>query len=263
MTARAVSMGAAAPASVRAPVRRGDRLSLALLLAVAYCVAAAIHEVGWAEGTGFLIWDVFLAVALGYTLAASPFPAYLAAPVGVVLGLQALLLAVGNLWPPAAYVSRDLAAFGPWLERARWAQWQGLAAPFPETVGYLSRQANAIAGRLWMWFDRAGKGEPNSDRQVWLLLVACGLFLLTLFAAWQLFRRWRPSLALLPLGLALGLNSFLAGQRPMWVLVFLGLAITLMVRGQAKGLERRWQALGLDYSDELMTTATVIGLALA
>ncbi|MHB0878243.1 MAG: transglutaminase family protein, partial [Anaerolineae bacterium] len=51
--------------------------------------------------------------------------------------------------------------------------------------------------------------------------------------------------------------------RPMWVLVFLGLAITLMVRGQAKGLERRWQALGLDYSDELMTTATVIGLALA
>ena len=57
---------------------------------------------------------------------AEQFVAFMRAP-------QAVLLAVGNLWPPLAYVSRDLAAFGPWLERARWAQWQGLAEPFPET----------------------------------------------------------------------------------------------------------------------------------
>ena len=243
--------------------RSVDWVSGLLLLGVVFCLASAIHEIGWAEGTGFLIWDGFLAVLLGYYLASSPLPAYLASLIGIAFGLEMTLAAVGNLWPPLAYVSADLQSFGRWLHHLRWGQWYALELPFPQTWGYISRQGLAVVGRLWVWFDRAFSGQSNKDRRVWLLLVSLGLFLLALFAAWQLFRRWRPSLALLPLGLALGVNSVLAGQRPSWVLAFLGLAMVLMVRGTAKGLEIRWRHLGTDYSDELLPYATVIGIGLA
>jgi len=253
----------AAPEKVRPSVGLGDRLSLLLLAAASFCVAAAIDEVHWASGTGFLVWDVLLATFLGYAIARSPLPGYLAWSIGLVAGVEAILAGVGNLWPPIALVSEDLASFDLWWARARWGQWSGLDSPLPHTVGYWSRQLQAITDRVAAWFWRAFSGLPNRDQQVWLLLVSAALFLIVFFAAWQLFRKWQPLQAVLPLGTALGLNTFLAGQRPTWALAFLGLALVIIVRGNAKGLEMRWRLAGTDYSDELLPYATAVGVALA
>ncbi|MGI6209135.1 MAG: hypothetical protein ACOYEW_13105, partial [Anaerolineae bacterium] len=98
-----------------AEVRPGDRATLGLMLALALCAAGAIHEVGWAEGTEFLLLDVTFAVLLAYVLATSTLRARAAAAVGVVLGLGLILVTVGRLWPPIAYVRADLAGLGAWL----------------------------------------------------------------------------------------------------------------------------------------------------
>ncbi|NPV08903.1 MAG: transglutaminase domain-containing protein, partial [Anaerolineae bacterium] len=102
-----------------------------------------------------------------------------------------------------------------------------------------------------------------ADRQVWLLLVSVGLYSVTLFASWQVFRQWRASLGMAVLGAALGINSFLASQRPTWALAFIGLGLVLLARGGARGLEARWRSRGTDYSEELLPYATFIGLGLA
>ena len=239
-----------------------DRISALAFLGAVFCVTAAIHEVGWAEGTGFLIVDGIAAALVGLYLAGSSLPGSLAAPAGLLIGLELILAAVGNLWPPVAYVLVDLRAFGPWLDRARWGQWGG-PAPFAQTSAYIERQWSAVTGRTFIWIERASSGASNADRRVWLLLVSTAVFVLVFFAAWQLFRRWRPALAVLPLGVALGVNSSLAGQRPSWALAFLGLAIVALVRGTAKGLERRWRLRGTDYSEELLPYATFFGIGLA
>jgi hypothetical protein len=227
-----------------AEVRPGDRATLGLMLALALCAAGAIHEVGWAEGTEFL-------------------RARAAAAVGVVLGLGLILVTVGRLWPPIAYVRADLAGLGAWLEAASRSQWEGLGLPAPETVGYVLRQVQAMSYRVSVWFWRAYWGQENSDRQVWLLLVSTGLYLATYFAGWQVFRHWRASLGLAVLGTALGTNSFLASQRPTWALALIGLGLVLLARARARGLEERWRSLGTDYSDELLPYATLIGLGVA
>lgn len=260
----ASSPSAIAPGAVATQRRgRGDWLSLLLLLSAVFCVASAIHEIGWAAGTGFLIWGGLLVALLGHYLATSPLPSPAAGVIGVVLVLEVVLIGVGSLWPPLSYVSADLADLGQWLERARWGQWAGLGSPLPEVTGYVWRQSYAIFERVWFWLYRAFYGQSNEDQRVWLLLVASGLFLVTLFSTWQLFRRWRASLAVVPLGIAIGLNGFLAGQSGGWVLGFLGIALVLMVRGRSRGLELRWQRQSMDYSDELLPYTTLVGTGLA
>jgi len=259
VTMRNTSAIAAGPRDI---TRSRDRLSLILLVAMVYCTTQAINEVGWAEGTGFLVWDGFMAVFLASVLAASRVPVWLSSLIGSVVGLEWVLVSVGNLWPPIAYVRADWQEIGFWVDKLRWGS-GGFESPMPRTAGYIGRQAHAMTIRLWVWFWRAATGQKNADERVWLLLVATGVFFVTFFAGWHLLRHCRAPLAVLPLGAALGVNSFLAGQRPTWVLAFTGLALGLLVRANVKGLEHRWVSQAMDYSDELITSATLLGMGLA
>ncbi len=246
-----------------APAVRGDLISLGLLLAMAFCVSGAINDVGWAEGTEYLVFQSLLAVLLAFVLARSRMRPVWAASVGVLAMLAVVLVTVGGLWPPLAYVREDVAGLGFWWSELLRGGLEAAGWPFPEAGGYVSRQVTAIVWRTWVWGWRVYLGAANSDRQVWLLVISTVLSLTTFTAAWQVFRHWRVSLALLLLGAALGANSFMAGQGPTWALAFIGFGLILLARGNALGLERRWVARGTDYSDELLPYATVIGLGLA
>lgn len=246
-----------------AHVIRGDLISLGLLLAMAFCVSGAINAVGWAEGTEHLVFQSLLAVLLAFALARSRLRAAWAVSVGVIALLAVVLVTVGGLWPPLAYVREDLARLGFWWSELLRGGPEAAGWPLPEAGGYVSRQVTAVIWRTWVWGWRVYAGATSSDRQVWLLVISTGLSLTAFTAAWQVFRHWRVSLALLLLGTALGANSFMSGQEPTWALAFIGFGLILLARGNALGLERRWVARGTDYSDELLPYATVIGLGLA
>lgn len=261
MTAVAVSRPAE-PAR-EASARGGDRIALGLVLGMALCVSGAINDVGWAEGTSHLILQSVLAVLLAYSLAHSRLHAWQATVIGTLAMLALVFVTVGGLWPPLAYLREDVGALDAWWRAALSNGPAAAGWPFPQAGGYIVRQVAAMAWRVWVWGWRVYTGGVNSDRQVWLLVISTALSLTTFTAAWQVFRRWSASLALLLLGAALGTNSFMAGQAPTWALAFIGLGLVLLARSNALSLERRWLMRGTDYSDELLPYATVIGLALA
>jgi hypothetical protein len=241
-----------------------DWLTVGLLIGMLYSLTGAIHEVRWVEGTGFVIWAGLAGCLVSVFLGRSRLPAWLCWAVAVVLGLELVLLAVGNIWPPVSYVLADLEALPAWLQAVRWQPTWALSSPvMPETTAYVSRQLAAIGARLYTWLYRVWIGEEAGDRRVWLLLVSTGAYLLGWLAAWEVFRRARPSVAVVAIGTAVGVHSFMAGLRPNWVLAFLGLSALFLARATARAFELRWLRAGADYSDELVTLATFVGIGLS
>jgi transglutaminase-like putative cysteine protease len=214
-----------------------------LALATVLLIAVGAGAAGWVPHLGLLLGIV---ISAGYTAsfwlsrsarpaqptAHAPIRRYLpgaaAALLLALLGLLVVSLLTG--WREAPQVPPDTGWLLAPVLRA------GLA------IG-------EMASRLALWAsDVLSAGQASQDDAVFRWLLGAIAWAAAAWAAWWLYARQRPFVALLPAGLLLASNAFFFWDGRLWLPFFLAGMTLVAVLMQRYALEQRWRRLGMDYS---------------
>ena len=223
--------------------------ALLLTLAAALSLPAILLEDSDALSPGPLLTITLLAALTGLRLSRTRLTAQWAGVIGAALGLAVTLIAVGRMLPPLDLPGRDASHLIAWLRRGR----PPFTPPPPSlTLGFFRQRAYDLALRLWWWGQTAAGGATAQDPIAWQIIAAWGCWALTFFAVWQLYRRRRPLVGLIPLGLAVATAAFFhGGAASFYLLLFLFSGLWLTALGDLWAQQDRWEADGTDYPGQL------------
>ncbi len=221
---------------------RGGWLLWLLALLTVLLVAVGAGAAGWVPHLGLLLSAVIIA---GYTAsfwlsrAARPsqpdagiarrgLPGLAAAGLLALLGVLVVSLLVG--WREASQTPPGTPSLLVPLVRAG----LGLAE---------------MAQRLAQWVsDVRTTGQASQDDAVFRWLLGLLAWAAAAWAAWWLFARQRPLVALLPAGVLLASNAFFFWDGRLWLPFYLAGLTLVGALTHRWTLEQRWNRLGMDYS---------------
>ena len=230
-------------------------LQFTLGLAALLCAAAAAASARLALPSG----SFTLAATLGFTIAlrlgrppAAPWPnrafraAWVAALLLALLAIGALLIVfAAEILPPRGLIAQDMAACARWL----WAALRGAPAPAPAPRA-LPFFATTLA-RFWASLLAAPSGGEAGARLIVLVGGLAAAWLAALALGWALARERALLPWALPTLAATATTALLGGSSGVEVAFALVLVLLLLLASSARRRERRWDARGADYSDEL------------
>ncbi len=238
-------------------------LQFTLGLAALLCAAAAAGSARLPLPSG----SFTLAATLGFTIAlrlgrppAPPWPnrafraVWVAALLLALFAVGALLIVfAADVLPPRGLVTQDLAAYVAWLA----AGFRGVAAPAPEARA-LPFLATVLA-RFWATVLAAPSGGEAGARLIVLVGGLAATWLAALALGWALARERALLPWALPTLAAVTTIALLGGSSGVEIAFALTLALLLLLSNTARRRERRWDAGGADYSDELGRDAIAWG----
>lgn len=238
--------------------RAGFGLYVVLLGAVA-CLPLAIKATKWVPETDRLFYAAFWGSLVGMMLARSPLPDWLSWLVGVMLGAEYSAQFAGKLLPSLATVGGDLQRVVAWVWDLVAHQTVGSTLPLSRSTSHILVQAEAMIGNLADWLAAVRSGGTSQDNTALWLATSFGIWLLAYNAGFELFRRRRTFVAMLPLGGLVVANVAYTGIGMAYVHFFLAFTLLTLVRANVERMEALWARLGLDFSAELRRDATLAG----
>lgn len=193
---------------------------------------------------------VFLATLVGWMLAKSPLPGWLASFVALAFGIEAIVFRVGAL-------SGKLIALGQTLISLVWQIVNVPRRVLPDAMPTL-RALNELWSAILVLLIRVGdwlraliNGAPAFDPVAVTIVWAVVLWLIGVWASWFAFRRAQTFIAMFP-GIAL-LSAMLAyvGGDPVFLIPILSVTLALFVVISHSAREQRWQASGIDVAQDI------------
>jgi transglutaminase-like putative cysteine protease len=211
-----------------------ERLKLAegwssffLLWVMLLAAATSISAAAWTRGLGSLAAAATLGLVAGLLLAKSHFPAMIAHLFSLVYGLFVVGYLIGSMIEQLTW-------------RERWGE---------------------LTERFVTWLTKATSGGTSRDSLMFVLLLACLLWLLGYIAAWYTFRRPRLWRVLLPISLTLLVNYYVYTDPRIstrsttslapFLAVFILAALVYIVRTNVYLREVEWQNSNVNYNTEL------------
>jgi len=225
-------------------------LSLTLLLVALGGVAFGLADAVRGLDAGLLLPLTVLGLLLGWVLAKSPLPFWLAGVVGVVLGAEVALLRIGRLGKPLVELLQRLLSlsWGVW----RWPLNGPLdARPVLLAWGELWSALGTLSARLGDWSLSLVAGAPAIDPVAVALVWSPLLWMAAAWAGWSVRRRNQPLAALVPAGILLGTSLFYVRGNSAFLLPVLVVALLLMVVAGHYRRTRHWEATGVDFPLDL------------
>jgi transglutaminase-like putative cysteine protease len=217
-------------------------LSLFLLSGAVLTLTTALVAVEWVPEISIVHLSGILGLLLSTLLAKRPLrpiPAWLLI---TGYGLVTAIIGLGDLLPPFAVLLRG------------------------ESGAFFRQQWALLFDRLAGWYLAVAAGESSRETLPFALTLALLVWFLAAYAGWSTYRRHRPLLAIVGLGLALALNGYYGGDdAPVWLFAFfIGFGAMLVAVMHFAIMEHDWLARGIDYSGEirLELLATAGGVAL-
>ncbi len=225
--------------------------SLLLLLLALGSVAVGLSNAVRGLDLGLLLPLAMAGVGLSWGLARiKPVPAWLAALVLLILGVELVIVRVGAL------VERLLTL---WLVVLNLG-WQTYLwpvagppnlAPLWQTLTELTAAVSALLTRLWVWLAAIYSGQPVVDPVSIALLWSLALWLTAAWAGWWVRRRFQALPGLTPAGILLALTLAYTQTNLYPLLPLLGATWLLIALTAHLAREHRWQAEVVDYSYDI------------
>ncbi len=225
-------------------------LSLSLLLIALGSVALGLAHLIRGLDTGLLLPVAVFGVLLGWMLAKSPLPGWLAGAVAFALGVEVVLVRSGRL---GGLLIRLMVALAE-------LTWGGLRWPVdgpPDTsaltpaLAELERSVRNLLYHTHDWslavIDGQAAFDPVPTALAWSLIS----WLAAVWAGWAVRRHHRALHAIAPAGTLLAITLSYTWDNPLLLWTLLGATLLLMVLIGQIARERRWQAAGIDFSPEL------------
>jgi len=248
----------------RANGRQGVDMVLLLLLAGAsLCLPLSIQASEWVPEAGRLVYVTFWALLAGVVLGRSRLKGWVSWLLGIVLGLEYAAQFAGKLLPSLGLVLGDVGRAVTWLWNLARYGVLGEELPFSRSIGYTAERVVATVRNVSEWLAATQIGAANEDNTVLWFLVATAIWLLTWYAAHELFRGRRSFLALLPLGVAVVANVSVTYIGLVYAQVYLALMLLVMVASNMERMQSFWAHAGLDFSSELRRDTLLAGTAVS
>ena len=201
-----------------------------LLAGVAEILELNFKGAAWVPDSSSLIQAAGWGMLLGVALAGSRFSGRLAIGYHFVMALLLLSLWIGRIVPPLD---------------------QMLTRPPLEILDLANVRIFTYIDRVAGWASALAAGNAVQDNGLFQLLIGLILWMACAWLAWAAIRRQRALDGLLPIGLVLGLNTYLSAQSVDALWLFLGCAILLAPRTALVALHRSWDRRRVDYPDDL------------
>ena len=202
-------------------------------------LAFSLDHARWVPDDSPLLVCVYLGATCGMLLAASRFPAGLAASYSLLLGLATLGQAVGRVVPTKENLPlTDLL----WLAHARLL---------------------SLGERVWGWATAIHAGQTIHDTGLFILIIGLLVWNASAWLLWAIFRRRQALSGLLPYGLLLAINIHLSKQDNMLLAIFAALALLLAASTTFTVQNQDWDVRRVDYPWELGWEWSFVSAALA
>ena len=211
--------------------RGGGWLTLLLVLAMLFIVAASVEAAGWTDGLG-----VVQSAVLGGALVA-------------------FLLALTR-WGSGFSVLYGLLASVPWIATA-------LVRTLVQTSD-MHEGLISLARHYAQWYAALLGGTASGDNWVFVIQLCVIGWWIAFFAVWSLFRHQRAWQAMLPAGIGILFNAYYAPQDVRgYVVAFLIAGLLLAVRVELARNEARWQMAHIRYAPDMYLDFLKNGLIFA
>jgi transglutaminase-like putative cysteine protease len=241
---------------------KGQILSLLLLLLVFGCLVYGMADAIQGIERGLLWPLVWLGLLLGWVLACSRMPGWLAAIVCTVTGLTLTFLSVGQLGGMLATLLTESAAWA-------WEAIQGSPPPEPLPIQSawtsLSDGVGTLVARLYTWLLNLIQGQPSFDPIPIAFLWSLALWGTVIWASWAVRRRAQPLLGVAPVIALLASTLAAVGGRALYLLPMVPAALVLQALMGHERQRRRWEQAGAKWSPRVRsdTAWLALGLSLA
>jgi transglutaminase-like putative cysteine protease len=210
-----------------------------------------------------LLWPlVWFGLLLGWGLACSPMPGWLAAFVFLVLGLILSFISVGQLGGTLAAL---LAESAGWAREAIGRSLPPDPVPVQSAWTSLASGFGTLVARLNTWLLGLVQGRVSFDPAPTAILWSMALWAVVVWATWAVRRRALPLLGIAPVAALLASTLAAVGGRAIYLLPMLPAALVLQAQ---MGYDRQrddWQQIGVRFSPRLRsgTMWLALGLSLA
>jgi transglutaminase-like putative cysteine protease len=232
-------------------------LALALLLVALNSVGLGLANVVKGLDLGLLLLVTVLGLLIGWGLAGSPLPGWLASSVAAVLGIEIAVVRIGNLGGILATL------LGALIDLA-WGVWRWPLVGSPDITPMLQLLAElgfgvkTLLSRLFDWSLGLATGEPAFDPVAVTLVWALALWAVAAWAGWMVRRYDQPFLGVLPAGALLVVSQSYVGGNFTFLLLLLGVTWLLLALVGHTARERRWQVAEIDYALDIRVDLTIV-----
>jgi transglutaminase-like putative cysteine protease len=236
-------------------------VNLVLLLAAMTCLALALGRVIRGVTWSLLMPVLLAAAACGWGAGASRLRPRQAWVGLTALGIPGVFIyAAGLAWPLGRSI-QALLALVPQVILWMYDKAPVDAGPLLVAWAELTGQVASVLARLWVWCVALAAGrtvlDPAAARLVWTV----SLWLVGLWAGWQMRRNRQALQALAPGGMALALVLDYSHSEVGLVVVYLALLLTLMGIGRNEWNHIQWRQRKLDYAESIaIDTLAMVGL---
>jgi len=226
-------------------------LALCLVLIALSSVALGLADLIRGLNGSLLLAVVFFGVILGWLLAKSPLPEWLAATLAIALGVELGLYQTGRLGTALRALIGSMIDLIHDVIRRPTGGSSPDAAALTQALGELATGASSTLSHVSDWSQHVIRGEAAFDPVAVWLLWGLGLYTAAVWAGWAVRRRHQPLVGLAPAGTLLAISLSYTFGSPGYLQVLVGAALLLMVVMGQIARERRWEKAGVDFSPEL------------
>jgi transglutaminase-like putative cysteine protease len=230
-------------------------VALLLVIATATLTAGLAGLVkGVEEGVFWLIGVAGLAA--GWLLARSRMKGFWAAILGIPLGILMLVYMLADLSSPLWAITRSLVFLANHALRQ-----EELGPPDPTPLLLANQELvsrlNSFVTHLYTWWNGLIVQQPVFDRVALTLLWGVLIWLVTLWAAWAIYRRHLPLHAIIPMAavLAIMLNYTRGNANLMLPIVLVSLSLMGLVSFDNQ--QKRWITSKVDYAEDVVLDASL------
>jgi transglutaminase-like putative cysteine protease len=193
--------------------------TLGLLTLMLLSVAWSISSAEWAEGLAILQWVVLAGLAIGFILAKSRLPGFVAHFLSLISGTAWITFLISTL--------------------------------LPFTFSWTQKLLH-LANRLTTWLLTALGEESSSDSLIFVLTLAALFWLLSYLCAWFTFRSHRIWGVIIPSSITMLANLYYGPPHLVTYLIgYLLCALLLIVRSNVFAQEEEWQGARVGYQPDI------------
>ncbi len=237
----------------------GGWLVPSLVLVLILLPVFSFNDAQWVDRTQDLLPVALIGAMIGIILGKTRLPRFIAVPLGFALCFSVLYVWFGELIPPLRTITSRLAAFPEWL-------WMSLTGT-PITMNPLDPLAwdiymrnTVMAGRLWDWVVVGTEGGYSSDNFVFFFMLALVIVGISFYTSWCLYRYRNAMFGVMPVGIALVVNSFLSNRGMSWMIIYVVVTMILLMAANLASLQRAWQKKDIDFSTEINFDLTLFAV---
>ncbi|MBC7877248.1 MAG: transglutaminase domain-containing protein [Anaerolineales bacterium] len=235
-----------------------QEMILVLSLMALACLPSALSEIVRDAGVSLLIPLTLIGALIAWALATRNIDKTLSLFILVILGPLALYVRIGQMGSSLFEFTKQAFNMIPAL-----FNWFINKIPFDPSVFISSREdlllrAFTLSTRLSLWFTGLLNGIQIEDPVVRTLIWSVGLWLIAVWAGWQMYRNKRFLAGMLPSTIVLAFVLDYTGRE--LPILWYHLALLLFVYGLSNyiNLQKRWSASQTDYAESTSVDTLIL-----